>query len=332
MRIAIVRLSALGDIINTAPILGFIKQHHPDAIIDWVCEEAFEPILQDHPHLHAVHTVAIKRAKKEKSFALLWQTIKKLRALGPYDVIIDLQGLMKSALVARFIGKNIYGFAEDSIREKLASRLYTHHTHIPYAENSIWRSMVLINDALQTGITKETLNNKTPALYYAPGDFHFEHLFSKDQKNIAFVLGASWPSKAYPTERFIELAKAFDANILLIWGSHEEKLKAEAIHEQSPNTIIPPKLTLKELVALIEHCDLTIGNDTGPTHIAWAMNKPSITLFGPTPASKMMWQGPQHLAIESSSHVNPLKLNREDDSIKEISPVEIFQKANTLLC
>jgi heptosyltransferase-1 len=331
MRIAIVRLSALGDIINSAPILSFIKSQYPDAQIEWICEEAFAPIIQGHPHLHKVHTVAIKRAKKNKSIPLLLETIKKLRSLGKFNLIIDLQGLLKSALVARFIGKNVHGFAKDSIRESLASVFYHNHTHIPYEENSIWRSIALVNDALQLSITPEDLNTKVPSLNYETKDFHFQELLDFKKKNIAFVLGASWPSKAYPEENFVALAKLFDANILLIWGSDAEKAKAQSIQEQTSNTRLAPKLSLNELVAFIDHMDLTIGNDTGPTHIAWAMNKASITLFGPTPADKMMWQGPQHIAIESSSKVNPLKLNREDDSIKEISPDLIYEKAKTLL-
>ncbi len=331
MRIAIVRLSALGDIINSALILQFIKQAHPDAHIEWICEEAFAPIIQDHPALEAVHTVAIKRAKKTRSPSLLFETISMLRSLGTFDVIIDLQGLLKSAIVARFIGKNIYGFGKDSIRETLACRFYQSHAHIPYEENSIWRSVVLINAALGLHITKEMVDAKQPALFYKEEDKITQSLLRSDQKNIAFVIGASWPSKTYPKENFILLAKRLDANIILIWGSPSEKEDAEAIALKSPNTQLAPKLTLSQLVALIDSVDLVIGNDTGPTHIAWAMNRPSITLFGPTPAYKMMWQDETHIAIESDSPVDPLKLDRSDMSIKDISPQLIYEKAKELL-
>ena len=331
MRIAIVRLSALGDIINSALILQFIKQTYPDARIEWICEESFAPILANHPELEAVHTVAIKRAKKTKSISVLFQTISKLRSLGEFDKIIDLQGLLKSALVARCIGKNVYGYAKDSIRESIASTFYAHHTHIPYEKNSIWRTLVLVSDALDMTITEEMVTSKLPSLSYDTDAKSIStELLSDSQKNIAFVIGASWSSKTYPKENFVQLANHLDANIILIWGSESEKKDAEFIAKSS-QARLAPKLTLPQLVALIESVHLVIGNDTGPTHIAWAMNRPSITLFGPTPAAKMMWQDEQHIAIESDSHVDPLKLDRNDMSIKEISPQLIAQKAKELL-
>lgn len=331
MRIAIIRLSALGDIVNSALILQFIKASYPDARIEWICEEAFAPIIQNHPDLDAVHTVAIKRATKTKSLAPLFQTISKLRSLGKYDKIIDLQGLLKSALVSRLIGKNIYGFAKDSIRESVASVFYRYHTHIPYEENSIWRTLVLVSEALDIQITKEMVQRKHPCLFYGNKDNITQDLLSTNQKNVAFVVGASWASKTYPKEHFVSLTNRLEANIILIWGSDQEKEDAVYIRDNSSQTKLAPKLTLSQLVALIDSVDLVIGNDTGPTHIAWAMNRPSITLFGPTPAQKMMWQGPQNIAIESDSVVDPLKLDRSDMSIKEISPDLVFEKAQGLL-
>jgi len=331
MRIAIVRLSALGDIINSALILQFIKKAYPKARIEWICEEGFAPIINNHPLLDAVHTVAIKRAKKTKSLPLLFQTISKLRSLGDFDKIIDLQGLLKSALVSRCIGKNIYGFDKDSIREGIASIFYHSYAHIPYDENSIWRTLVLVSTALDIQITKEMVETKKPSLFYKDEDNITKGLLSNKQKNIAFVIGASWPSKTYPRENFIKLANKFDANIILIWGSQSEKVEASHIAIATRQTQLAPKLTLPQLTALIDSVDLVIGNDTGPTHIAWAMNRSSITLFGPTPASKMMWQSDKQIAIESDSQVDPLKLNRSDMSIKEISAEEIYEKAQELL-
>ena len=331
MRIAIVRLSALGDIINSALILQFIKKAYPKARIEWICEEGFAPIINNHPLLDAVHTVAIKRAKKTKSLPLLFQTISKLRSLGDFDKIIDLQGLLKSALVSRCIGKNIYGFDKDSIREGIASIFYHSYAHIPYDENSIWRTLVLVSTALDIQITKEMVETKKPSLFYKDEDNITKGLLSNKQKNIAFVIGASWPSKTYPRENFIKLANKLDANIILIWGSQSEKIEASHIAIATRQTQLAPKLTLPQLTALIDSVDLVIGNDTGPTHIAWAMNRPSITLFGPTPASKMMWQSDKQIAIESDSQVDPLKLNRSDMSIKEISAEEIYEKAQELL-
>jgi len=324
MRILIIRLSALGDIINSSPILQFIKEAIPEAKIEWVCEEGFAPIIENHPLLEKVHRVSIARTKKTKSLSLLMHNIKMLRSLGEYDHIIDLQGLLKSAIVARLVGKNISGFAKDSIRESLASWFYQHHTRIPYAENSIWRSCYLVGDALDFSLTKEMLLDKKPSLQTSSAEV--------SPKAIAFVIGASWPSKVYPKERFVQLAKLLkDYDISLIWGSPQEKEDALYIQKNIPNARLTEKMSLPQLTEHIASMALCIGNDTGPTHIAWAMNIPSITLFGPTPASKMIFETTQNKAIESPSKVNPLKLNKEDFSIKEIEPSEIATLAQNLL-
>ena len=133
------------------------------------------------------------------------------------------------------------------------------------------------------------------------------------------------------SQTVIEMASPLDANIILVWGSEAEHKDALFIKNNTKNTQVSPKLSLTQLTALIDSVDLIIGNDTGPTHIAWAMNKASITLFGPTPASKMMWETKLNISIESESVVNPLKLNRSDMSIKEILPESIYEKAKGLL-
>ena len=105
---------------------------------------------------------------------------------------------------------------------------------------------------------------------------------------------------------------------------------ATFIAERVSNAIVAPKLSLKKLTATIAHCDLTIGNDTGPTHLAWAMNRPSITLFGPT-NTRMIYETPINLACQSNSTVDINKINKQDFSIKEIDAYEIAAKAKTLL-
>ena len=145
------------------------------------------------------------------------------------------------------------------------------------------------------------------------------------------VIGASWPSKEYPKEKFVELCFALEeAACLLIWGSAREKEMAAFIAERASNVTVTPKLSLKELTATIEHCDLTIGNDTGPTHIAWAMNRPSITLFGPT-NTRMIYGTPINLACESDSAVDIMKINKQDFTIKDIEVDNIATKAKKLL-
>ncbi len=326
-RIAIVRLTALGDIINGTIVLQLIKKHYPDADIEWFCEEAFASILQEHPDLKKVHSVPIKRIKKTKDLTLLRSTLSHLKETKPFDIIIDMQGLIKSAVISRLIGKNIHGFDKDSARESLSSWFYKSTSNIPYTNNVITRNIDVVADALDFKVTPEEILEKKPCF----ASQKKPTFLAEEKPNIAMVIGASWPSKEYPKEKFVELCFALEnAQCILIWGSEREREYATFIAERASNVTITPKLSLQELTATIEHCDLTIGNDTGPTHLAWAMNRPSIALFGPT-NTRMIYATPINLAIESPSHVDITKINKQDFSIKEIDVNTIKTYAEKLL-
>lgn len=325
-RIAIVRLSALGDIINSAVVLQFIRKHRPQAQLEWIVEEQFAPILQPHSDLAAVHTVPLKRIKREKSLTLLRQTIKKLRALGPYDLVIDMQGLLKSAVTARLLGKNIHGFDAASAREGLAARFYRHHSAIAYEANIIRRNCDLVGEALGFHISDEELLNKEPVL--SIGDR--PEFAQKLPHYIAIIVGASWPSKCYPSQHFATLCDLLPHPCLLIWGSQKEYKDANTIAAASKNALVAPALSLPQLRDAIGHADLTIGGDTGPTHLAWALNRPSVTLYGPT-TPRMMFETPQNIAIESDSKVDILHIDKNDMSIKTIAPAIIAVNAKALL-
>lgn len=324
-KIAIVRLSALGDIINSAIVLQFIKQYYPDAQIDWITEEVFAPLLDVNKELQTVHTVNLKALKKNKSFSLLKKTIKKLSTLDKYDIIIDMQGLLKSAIVARIIGKNTHGFDKNSTRESLCALFYKTKSHIAYEENVIKRNCFVVADALDFKITDTMILNKKP-VFSITKDFELR----SDKKNIALVIGASWASKIYPKEAVAKICDDLKEQCYIIWGNEDEKKNAEWICQHSTYATLAPQLELDELVSFISGMDLVIGNDTGPTHLAWAQNIPSITLLGPT-TTRMLYETPKNIALKSSSEVNILKINKNDFSIKEISPKKITQKAKELL-
>jgi heptosyltransferase-1 len=331
VRIAIIRLSALGDIINSLFILPFIKARYPDATIDWICEEAFASMIEHHELIDHVRTVAIKRAKKERSLKVLTQTIRQLRSYGPYDHVIDLQGLLKSAMVARIIGKNAHGFDKQSLREGAAAWLYRSHTSIPYRENAMLRTAAIISDVLKLEISKQKILEKPAAFKTKPLSNALSRLIKPDKKNVVITVGSSWPSKVYPPEKFAEVANGVDAHVILVWGSASEHIDAKTIAGRCSDCSIAPKLSLYELVQLISHADLTIGNDSGPTHMAWMQNRPSITLFGPTPAYKMIFATDVNIAIESDSMIDPLKLDRNDFSIRTIPSDFIISEATKLL-
>ena len=319
--IALVRLSALGDIINTAFVLQFLKRHNPELSITWVCEEVFAPLLQNHPLIDTTLTVNLKQLKKERSFSLLQQTLQKLRQTPEFDKIIDSQGLLKSAIVARLLGKNTHGFDKDSIREKVATFFYATTTSIPYEANVILRNAKVVADALGFEITKEMIEHKEAV---------FPFTQKKSTPYIAFVIGASWESKKYPKELMVEVIKQLqEQECYIIWGSEAEKEEALYIQEHS-HAKAAPKMSLTELVDFISNAALVIGNDTGPTHLAWAQNVPSITLFGPT-YERMIFPTSINRYINSPSKVDIAKIDKNDYSIKEIPPQKVVTLAKELL-
>ncbi|MDD4854790.1 MAG: lipopolysaccharide heptosyltransferase I [Sulfuricurvum sp.] len=321
LRIAIVRLSALGDIVNTAVVLQIIHCYYPDAHIDWFVEEAFAPILHNHPLIHEVIPVPLKRLKKNKNFALLKEMIHTLKSRERYDHIIDAQGLLKSAIVASFLPGNVHGFDRKSAREGIASWFYSTTSSIPYEISVIQRNVMVITEALNIPYSDSLIEKKTPV---------FDSPSASYENKIALVIGASWQSKCYPKEQFALLCDLLPYPCHLVWGSAREYEDAVWIQEHSKNASITPKMSLKELVDFMAYCTLTIGNDTGPTHIAWAMNVPSITLFGPT-NERMIYPTSINIGIKSPSEVDIFHINRNDFSINQIDPHLIATKAKGLL-
>ncbi|CAC9526431.1 Lipopolysaccharide heptosyltransferase I [Bathymodiolus heckerae thiotrophic gill symbiont] len=330
MKIAIVKLSALGDIIHAMVALQFIKKNFPNSTIDWIVEEGFKDILINNPDINSIHTVNIKEAKKNKSLKLLFKELRKLKKLPKYDVVIDTQGLIKSAIVAHLIPANKqFGFDKTSLREAFSANFYTDTCHIDYSENIIKRNAFVISSALGFNISHAEILDKKSFLHSNCKNIT---VFAKNHKpNIAFIPGASFKSKIYPVDKYIQLANELDANIIVLWGNEEEKLMADQIKFGSNNVSISEQLTLDELKPVIAKMDLVIGGDTGPTHMAWALNIPSITLFGSTPGYRNTYMTDVNQVIESNSQVNPYKIDKNDLSIKDIGVDKIALKAKELL-
>ncbi len=330
MKIAIVRLSAMGDIVHSAIVLQFIKKAFASASIDWVVEESMAELLKYNPDIDNIIEIELKKFKKTKKLSDLFSQINIVKSLPKYDYIIDMQGLLKSAIITKLMSGKSYGYDKDSIRESIASYLYNHKIHMPYDANTIDRNIGLISGIFSLNLNSKDIYKKKPFLFFKHEDKIIYDYLKKDKKNIIFVIGSTWPSRNYPKEKFVEIANSLKENILVIWGSEQERVDGEYIKQNSEYASLVPRTDLNTLKALIGQCDLLIGNDTGPTHIAWAMNKPSITIFGPTPISRV-YITDINKVIKSSSIVNPYKLNKQDFSIKEIDSNEICKIATNLL-
>ncbi len=330
MKVAIVKLSALGDIVHAMVALQFIKAHSPEIQIDWIVEERFAEVLKNNPDIDNILTVNLKALKTDK--AGIFAQFKKIRgyASNNYDLVIDAQGLIKSAVTAKLVGKRIAGFDADSIREKAASWFYDVKVACAYDANTIDRNALILSSPLGIDIGTEQILGKKPFLFFSNEDPQIYDFLSKDRANIVLVIGSTWDSRNYPAAKFVKIAEALQQNCLVVWGSGQEKATAEWMATQSELIKVMPKLDLNSLKALIAKADLLIGNDTGPTHMAWGLNRPSITLFGPTPVSRV-YQTDINKVVKSASIVNPYKLDKQDYSIKDIDEQEIIKQAKFLL-
>ncbi|MDD5410838.1 MAG: lipopolysaccharide heptosyltransferase I [Methylobacter sp.] len=347
MKIAIVKLSALGDIVHAMVALQFIKAYSADIQIDWIVEERFAEALKNNPDIDNILTVNLNSLKTNKTG--FFQQLKTIRsyAHNNYDLVIDAQGLIKSAITAKLLspwmvcmprasrelarrGKHIAGFDANSIREKAASWLYDVKIACAYDANTIDRNALILSRPIGISITPEQILSKKPFLFFKNEDPQIYNYLLKDRKNIVLVIGSTWDSRNYPADKFVKIAEALQQNCLVIWGSEKEKADAELMAAQSTFIKVMPKLDLNSLKALIANADLVIGNDTGPTHMAWALNRPSITIFGPTPVSRV-YQTDINKVVKSASLVNSYKLNKQDYSIKDIDEREIIELAKCLL-
>lgn len=330
MRVAIVKLSALGDIVHAMVALQFMKRQIPELEIDWVVEERFAGVLQYNPDIRRILTVNLKNLKSNTLG--IFEEMRKVHGYAGYDYdwVIDAQGLIKSAFTARLLGKRVAGFDKHSIREKAASWFYDTKVECAYHENTIDRNAAVLSKPLGFSISTDDIYRKQPFLHWLSPNPELDGYFPEQSKTVVMVVGSTWESRNYPAEKFVRIAQALQTNCLISWGNAEERGKAEWMAAQCATIRVLPKMDMNDLKSAIGRANLVIGNDTGPTHMAWALNIPSITIFGPTPVSRV-YQTDINKAIKSSSSVNPYKLDKHDYSIRDIDEHTVIYQAEALL-
>ncbi len=160
MKIAIVKLSAMGDIIHAMVALQYIKQAKPHLEIDWIVEQGFAKVLEGNPHINHIYPVNLKAIKSDKKqFITEFKRVKRY-ANREYDLVIDAQGLIKSGIVSKVLGKNRAGFSRTSIREGVASYFYQHKVDIAYDANTIDRNARVMSEPLGVEISQEMIMDK----------------------------------------------------------------------------------------------------------------------------------------------------------------------------
>lgn len=339
MKIAIVRLSALGDIIQSAIVLQFIKAFKKDIEIHWFVDEKFQEILSEQKQIDKLYALPLK----DKKFFPTLKILLKARK-NNYDVVLDFQGLIKSAIVSRLLSRNNFGFDKNSLKESLAHNFYNQKLSISYNENVFVRYLSLAAFALNAPFEPREIYFKQPI--FTPNielkaELQKRLHLNLEQKNILIHTGSSAENKIYPKTKLAILCKlllTYDSQIriFLAWGSEKEKAFSQRIIAlskiDSSHLILLPKLNLQELIALTKLVSLIIGNDSGPTHLAFAMNKPSITIFGPTPNYRNAFETSTNKTINADKKITNAKhIDKSDFCIRNVDEEDIFTLAKELL-
>ena len=283
MNILVVRLGALGDVVHAVPAVAALRRAFPDATIDWIVESSHRAI----PDLVTVLDRVI--ALEGRSLAAWRTAVSDLRRTH-YDVAIDFQGLLKSAVLARASGaRRVIGFSIWHLREKTARPFYS-STADAEGGHVVRKNLRLLGTL---GIDAEAIEFPLRAVH-SPS---FEILRQMVQGPYALINpGGGWPNKRWPAERFGEVA-AFLADErgltpVVLWGPGEDALAQAVIDASSGRAVLAPPTGLADLVVLAREAALLVSGDTGPLHIATAVGTPTVSIFGPTnPERNGPWSG-----------------------------------------
>jgi heptosyltransferase-1 len=275
-RILLVKTSSLGDVVHNLPVVSDIRRHVPGAEIDWVVEESFAAIPRMHPAIRRVIPVAWRRWRRDllsaKTRAEICAFLSAIRA-DKYDAIIDTQGLLKSAVVARAARGSCYGLDRLSSREPLRF-LYDHTFRVPWGQHAVARNRGLAAQALGYAVPGEA-NYGISAQRTA-----FPWLASR--RYAVLLHATSADHKLWPDAHWQELCKYMllnDIVCVLPWGNTAERARSEALAAALPNTIVPPALALEAMAALLAGAQGVVGVDTGLTHLAAALNVPTLGIY-----------------------------------------------------
>jgi len=279
MRILLVKTSSLGDVIHNLPVVSDLQRSIPDCHIDWCVEEGFAEIPRLHPGVSRIIPVALRRWRKRLGSRQTWSEIAELRRqLGqtPYDLVVDTQGLLKSALLCTQARGIRHGYDRNSIREPLASRFYQIHHHVSRQLHAVQRNRELA--ALACGYAARLAD--------LPLNYGITAPPSPTAGNTAVLLTAtSRDDKLWNEDRWVSLTqRLIEQGIApqLPSGSPVERARAERIAAQAPGATPLPPSDLATLAANIGSAQLVVGVDTGLTHLATALGRPTIALYTAT--------------------------------------------------
>jgi heptosyltransferase-1 len=279
-RILFVKLSSLGDVIHHLPAVSDLAAHRPDARIAWAVEEAYAELVRLHPGVAEVIPVGLRSLKRGPLSPARWRRIGEARrtlARGAWDYVIDAQGLIKSALVARAAKAPAFGLDRKSARERTAARFYD--VRIPVARE---RHAVDRNRELVAKVFGYRLEGPPRYGLAAPPA---APLWAPTLPYAVLLHAASRAPKRWPDERWVELARLLAVNgcvSVFPGGTDEERRQAAELARGIPEAVAAPAMGLAEAAALIAHAQLVAGVDTGLTHLAVALGRPTVGIYAAT--------------------------------------------------
>jgi heptosyltransferase I len=348
-RLLIVRLSAMGDVIHTLPAVHFLRHSFPDAYIGWVIEERWAELLcakgsprrgarsAQRPLVDDVHTVNLKDWRKSllsistaQGVATVWNDVRGAK----YDVVVDLQGAIRSAVLARFSGARVvYGAAEP--RESPASLWYTrkavgHGRHV--VEQNLSVAAGLVGASME--FSPSDVSCDLPRDIQAEGRVE-QRLAELGVGEFAILNpGAGWGAKRWPAQRYGEVARKLgDIGVrsILNYGPGEEEVVREA-EVASDGSALAMSCPVTELIALTRRARLFIGGDTGPLHLAAALRVPAVAIYGPTDPARNGPYGTRSIVLRRPESVTShVRRETADEGLLGIGSDEVVCAARELL-
>ena len=311
--IVVVKLSAIGDVLHGVPAAVALKQAFPDASIGWAVEGRAADVLAGHPAID--HLFRLPRGWLKSPAAVL-SLRRQLRAFAP-DVVIDMQGLLKSGIAAMLSGARMrIGFARPVSRER-AWLAYTNRVK-PVATHVVDRNCDLL---VPLGVRESRPRFEMPRwpVSRARVQGWLEGLRFPEPP-IVINPGAGWASKLWPAERFAavacELHERHGLRSLVVWGGNAERAAAERIAADAGTAaVLAPQTSLQDLGELFRRSRMLISSDTGPLHLAAAVGTPCVGLFGPVPADRNGPYGPLHVCVEPPAAARPAWDDRKTDTV-----------------
>jgi heptosyltransferase-1 len=325
MKVLLVKTSSLGDLIHSMPAITELAEKQPEIELHWLVEEGFANIPLWHPFVKKVHCSAIRRWRKSLFSKTTRNELKQLKQSlldEQFDLVLDAQGLIKTAFMVRWLACPKIGLDKHSIKEPLASRVYDKKIAVAKGQNAIIRVKQLFAEAFDYQTNSEMaavdfgLDVKKPEAF----------ALAANKPYVVCLHGTNWPSKIWPELYWQTLAESLieqGFDVLFPFGDANEKQRAERITTASNATLLP-KCSLDDLAYLISKASVVIGSDTGLSHIAAALAVPVIGLYGSTDSVLTGLVGKQVLNLQSSFSCSPC-LKRECPLIEGDQIIPCYQ-------